>query len=92
MSVLDLESVAYIWPDESKRRGIASDIFKRIFTNCVGIMDGTLLNLDSRPTEYGETHFTRKGFYAVHMLVVCDHNGRIIYYVVGWPRSVHVLQ
>ena len=32
---------------------------------------------------------TRKGGYAVHCLITCDHNARILNYVCGWFSSAH---
>lgn len=52
-------------------------------------MDGSLLPFESKSLLNGETYFTRKVFYAVNMLVVCDHKSRITYYVVVWTVSVH---
>ena len=52
-------------------------------------MDGTLFPLNTKPRLHGETYFTRKGNYCVHMLIVCDDTARIIYYIAGWPGSVH---
>lgn len=52
-------------------------------------MDSTLLPLEICPLDLGETYFTRKVCYAVNMPIVCDLRGRITYYVVGWPGSVH---
>lgn len=85
-----IEQKAYWWPDESERIQIANEIERTShFPNCVGLMDGTLLPLEFCPKFYGETYFTRKGNYAINMLIVCDAKGRITYYVVGWPGSVH---
>ena len=52
-------------------------------------MDGTLLPLSARPLLHGENYLSRKKFYAIVMLIVCDDYGRILYYHVGWPGSVH---
>jgi nuclease HARBI1 len=57
--------------------------------NCIGLIDGTLLPLATRPLLHGENYLSRKKFYAIVMLVVCDDLGRILYYHVGWPGSVH---
>jgi DDE superfamily endonuclease len=60
-----------------------------LFPNCVGLIDGTLLPLATRPLLHRENYLSRKRFYAIVMLVVCDYQSRILYYHVGWPGSVH---
>jgi len=59
------------------------------FPKCVGVIDGTLLPLEFRPTLFGENYFTRKGSYAVQMLIISDPHSRIMYYNAGGPGSVH---
>ncbi len=89
-ALLSLESQTYFWPDAEERRAISSRIQREyLWPNCVGLMDGTLLPLTTRPLLHGENYLSRKRFYAIVMLVVCDDIGRILYYHVGWPGSVH---
>jgi DDE superfamily endonuclease len=89
-ALLSLEDKTYIWPDKIERRATANRIRTQyLFPNCVGIIDGTLLPLASRPLLHGENYLSRKKFYAIVMLVVCDDLSRILYYHVGWPGSVH---
>ena len=89
-ALLSLESRTYIWPDPDERKAIANRIKEQyLFPNCVGIMDGTLLPLAKRPLLHGENYMSRKRFYAIVMLVVCDDQCRILYYHIGWPGSVH---
>ena len=88
--VLSLEDRTYFWPDAEERKVIANRIRDTyLFPNCVGIIDGTLLPLLQRPLLHGENYLSRKKFYAIVMLVVCDDQCRIIYYHIGWPGSVH---
>ena len=90
VALLSLEDRTYYWPDEEERRKIASRIKRDyLFPNCVGLIDGTLLPLSERPILHGENYMSRKRFYAIVMLVVCDDEGRILYYHIGWPGSVH---
>ena len=89
-ALLALESRTVMWPNEEERRAIANRIKAQyFFPNCVGIIDGTLLPLAQRPLLHGENYLSRKRFYAIVMLVVCDDQCRILYYHVGWPGSVH---
>jgi len=75
---------------------MATEIMKKwLFPNCIGFMDDTLLPLEFKPKLHGEAYYSRKGFYAINMLVICDQNAQIIYYMVGWlgcPRSSIVAQ
>lgn len=78
------------WPDEAERNEISSRIEDEfLFPNCLGLTDGTILPLEFKPTLYGEVYLTRKQNYGVHMLVICDDQARVRYYVAGWPGSVH---
>lgn len=50
-----------------------------LFFGCVGCVDGVLIPIKcpiSRPRGF----FTRKGYYAINAQVICDANGRIIFY------------
>ena len=72
-AVLTLEDRTYYWPDSDERKQTASRIKEAyLFPNCVGIIDGTLLPLLQRPILHGENYLSRKRFYAIVMLVVCD--------------------
>lgn len=89
-ALLSLEAATYIWPDADERKSICARIKEKfLFPNCVGFIDGTLLPLASRPLLHGENYLSRKRFYAIVMLIVCDDNSRILYYQIGWPGSVH---
>jgi hypothetical protein len=70
-ALLSLEDRIYFWPDAGERRAIAMRIKQQYrFPNCVGLIDGTLLPLASRPLLHGENYLSRKRFYAIVMLVV----------------------
>jgi DDE superfamily endonuclease len=89
-AVLSLEDRTVIWPDKAERRIIANRIQETyLFPHCVGLIDGTLLPLATRPLLHGENYLSRKKFYAIVMIVVCDDLSRINYFHVGWPGSVH---
>lgn len=89
-ALLSLEPLTHFWPSAEERKAMSHRIKERwFFPNCVGLIDGTLLPLHSRPLLHGENYLSRKRFYAIVMLVVCDDQGRILYYHVGWPGSAH---
>lgn len=54
----------------------------------MGVVDGThvsvLTNSASAIQHRNRHHITTK-----NVLVICDHDGRIIFCDVGWPGSVH---
>lgn len=89
-ALMSLESQVYFWPTADERKAIASRIKEQyLFPNCVGLIDGTLLPLAYKPILHGENYLSRKKFYALVALVVCDDQARVLYYHVGWPGSVH---
>ena len=57
--------------------------------NCIGMIDGTHFPLAFKPRVDPASYFTRKKEYAIHALIVCDHNSRIRHITTGWPGSVH---
>jgi hypothetical protein len=89
-ALLSLEEKAYFWPKQLERQQTARRIQQQYyFPNCVGFIDGTLLPLEFKPVLHGENYLSRKKFYAITMLIVCDDLCRILYYHIGWPGSVH---
>ena len=90
VALKSLKSQTYFWPSSEERKRMSARIKARwMFPYCVGLIDGTLLPLSSRPLLFGENYMSRKKFYAIVMLIVWDDIGRILYYNVGWPGSVH---
>jgi hypothetical protein len=43
----------------------------------------------NKPILCVEEYWYRKGGYSLHCLVFCDHEMRILDYLVGYPGSVH---
>ena len=77
-AILSLEESVVVWPDGDERREVSTRFLRKyVFPNCVGIGDGTYLNLMSKPTRYGENYKTRKGPYALNALIICDDESRI---------------
>jgi hypothetical protein len=90
VAILSLEHKVVYWPAEDERKEMSRRI-KAVyyFPNCVGLIDGTLLILEMKPSLFGENYRSRKSNYALNMLVVCDEVGRVLYFLAGWPGSVH---
>ena len=85
----EIKKEVVYWPDASERKEMRNRLAAYGFRHCVGIIDGTLIILDYRPEAYHECYFSRKSFYALNVMVVCDDRRRITYYNAGWPGSTH---
>ncbi|POV95858.1 hypothetical protein PSTT_15986 [Puccinia striiformis] len=89
-AILSLEEQYVSWPDTQGRRAIASRVDEFTgFCNCVGFIDGTLLPLYDRPAIDPQDYYSRKGYYCLNTLIVCDEEKRITYYLTGWPGCCH---
>ena len=89
-ALVNLKDHLIQWPQEEERQNISNRIHRKYgFPNCIGLMDGTTLPLQLKPKTNGEDYYTRKGFYAVHVLLTCDDTAKVRHLVVGWPGSVH---
>ena len=89
-AILDLKSDIVVWPsDEDKELMKARIKIEYGFQNCIGLIDGTLIELECRPSRYGDSYFCRKSSYAINVQVICDVKRNIIYYYGGWPGSTH---
>jgi hypothetical protein len=89
-AILDIEKDFVMWPTASeriniKRRAHPDDPFR----NCVGYVDGTIIELAAAPVIHKEDYWMRKLVYGVNSLLVCDVDKRIIYGVHGWCGSAH---
>ena len=82
------DKVVY-WPEAAERKEMRNRLSAYGFRHCVGIIDGTLIILEHRPQAYHECYFSRKSFYALNVMVVCDDQKRVLYYNAGWPGSTH---
>ena len=77
------------WPDKEERMEMRNRLSLKGFRHCIGIINGTLVQLCFRPEAYHECYYSCKCLYALNVLKVCDDKKRIIYYTVGWPGSTH---
>ncbi|KAL3690504.1 hypothetical protein R1sor_016813 [Riccia sorocarpa] len=68
------------WPDRHKRAVNSVHFAELGFPGCIGLVDGTLVNLSQRPRDDGETYFDRKSNYSMNVHVICDQNKRVIYF------------
>ena len=78
------------WPTESERREMKNRVgVLHGFKNCIGIIDGTLIPLEARPTKDHMCYFSRKCCYCIVVLIVCDDRAKITYIYGGWPGGTH---
>ena len=82
------DKVVY-WPDKKERKEMRNRLALKGFRHCVGIIDGTLIELGFRPQAYHECYYSRKCMYALNVMIICDDKKRIIFYIAGWPGSTH---
>ena len=54
---------------------------------CIGIVDGTFVNLYGKPQVDPETYWSRKQRYSMNVQIICNERREIIYYQVGYPGS-----
>lgn len=55
----------------------------------VGIVDGTLIPLASRPPKHGEDYYSIKSYYGISTMIICDHNCKILHILAGFSSSCH---
>jgi hypothetical protein len=77
------------WPQAEERDEMKARLTATGFRHCVGIIDGTLIVLDSKPEKFHECYYSRKSVYALNVMIVCDDLKRITYYLARWPGSTH---
>lgn len=89
-SLLSLESDVVSWPNMQERDAIKERIKEKFkFPNCIGMVDGTLIGLESKPVKGGEDYYTRKGNYALNAMIICDDQRRIRHVMAGFPGGAH---
>jgi hypothetical protein len=85
----EIKKEVVYWPNQAEKDAMKKRLAATGFRHCVGIIDGTLVVLDFRPEAYHECYYSRKSVYAINLMVVCDDQKRIIFYLAGWPGSTH---
>jgi hypothetical protein len=88
-ALLEMKEDVVYWPDQKERDQMKTRLAAHGFRHCVGIIDGALIVLDTRPEKYHECYYLCKSCYALNVLVVCDDKKCIPYYYAGWPGSTH---
>ncbi|XP_052768690.1 putative nuclease HARBI1 [Mya arenaria] len=56
--------------------------------NIIGAVDGTLVPILA-PKDNGVAFICRKGYHAINVMAVCDHEMRFTDIVARWPGSQH---
>ena len=89
-ALLSLESEVVSWPNFAEKEAIKRRIEDSSrHPSCVGFVDGTLVGLNREPDLNGEDYFTRKGSYALNVMLVCDDQRRIRHVSAGFPGCSH---
>ena len=90
-AILSLHNIFIQLPSADERREISNSFASKYrFITCIGCIDGTLIIPSSeRPSYYGADMFTRKCYYALNVLLICDNVSRIRYCNAGWVGSVY---
>lgn len=89
-AIMQLEKEYVRWPTPSERKVIKDRIgADSFFQECVGFIDGTLINLAAAPSHHKEDYWTRKSVYALNSLIICDDQRKVIYAHHGWCGSAH---
>jgi len=87
-AILRLQKKVIKWQDEEERRAISAWIkHAHGFVNCVCLIDGKLFPLAFAPTQNLEDYLTRKGYYVIKGLFICDDTAKITWIEMGF--SVH---
>ena len=89
-AIRSLKDTYIVWPSGSEKEEMKQRIkVKYGFQQCIGIIDGTLIVLATRPQEYGDSYYCRKNCYAINVQIICDDKANITYVYGGWPGSTH---
>ncbi|KAL3688784.1 hypothetical protein R1sor_015093 [Riccia sorocarpa] len=87
-AIEDVLSSELKWSSPRERHQISRMFAEKGFPGCVGLIDGTLIELLQRPRFDGETYYDRKANYSINAQIVCDHRRKITFLYCGLPGSV----
>jgi nuclease HARBI1 len=75
--------------DQEQLRGTKKKFLERAgFPNVIGAIDGCQIPILA-PSDHEYAFVNRKGWHAINVQAVCDHQGRFTNLVVKWPGSTH---
>ena len=67
LALLQMKDDVVYWPDKRERKEMRNRLSVKGFRHCVGIIDGTLVQLAFRPEAYHECYYSRKCMYALNV-------------------------
>ncbi|KAI5122885.1 hypothetical protein M0805_003336 [Coniferiporia weirii] len=77
------------WPDSQRRLSLKTEMALHGFPGCIGVVGGSLIPLESKPSVDGELYWCwLYDYYAA----VCDQDSRFEAFEMGWPGSVQNAQ
>ena len=88
-ALLDIKDIFISWPNSEEKERMKARMALQGWPQCVGIIDGTHVGLESKPTNYHSCYFNRKSFYSINVTIICDDRGKILYFYAGWPGTTH---
>jgi hypothetical protein len=89
MAILRIKPQLLKWPRTEERADRGKEYTNVGFDGCVGVIDGSLIPLSDCPSKHGPDYYSRKGFYCISTLIVCDSHRNIQYMYTGWPGCSH---
>jgi len=88
-AILKLQHQFITWPNKTERKEISRRFAHyHGMPDCIGVVDGTPVNLAQKPHIDGEVYFSRKSRYCINLQLVCDDRRNIRFFQAGWPGSV----
>ena len=88
-AILSYEKEFIKWPTPEERDKISKYMDeKHGMPGCIGFVDGTPVVFYQRPGIDGEVYWTRKSQYAMTLMLWCNPDKSLKYYLIGWPGTV----
>nr|CAI5827634.1 unnamed protein product [Callosobruchus analis] len=82
----NLSSTVITWLSVEEQVHISQQFATHGFKGVIGVIDGSHVRID-KPSEDPESYINRKGYYSIHLQVVCDHKRKIRNVVTGFRDS-----
>lgn len=81
----DLQYRFLQWPNNRRKSEIKSRFGANFhFRDCIGCVDGTMIDFDRAPAVDRNAWATRKSSFSMGATGVCDHHGRFIHFSTGY--------